>query len=98
MLIWAETVISCAHHMGRNTTMHGHSYKVRVYAKEGIDVQDLQDKVRQVACGLDHTCLNDILSEPSMEEIARFFADRIWGCVRVLVERPLEGVGCEHIP
>lgn len=70
------------HHPGKCSRMHGHSYRVEVavsgtLAASGpstgmvIDFDELSAVVRgEVIDALDHTTLNDLMANPTAEEIA----------------------------
>ncbi len=71
------------HYGGKCERLHGHNYKVRVWAKgqalgEGgmlLDFARLKGALREVLEGLDHGLLNDIAAfddDPSAERIAEF--------------------------
>lgn len=97
--IWAEFVIAVAHSnpkFGR-PELHGHSYRVRVFAPEGGSVEQLQALCQSVKDELDHRNLNNLMAEPTMENIGRAVLGAIPRAHRVLVDRPLEGVGCEVV-
>jgi len=71
------------HYGGKCERLHGHNYKVRVWAKgpalgEGgmlLDFTALKGELRAVLEGLDHSLLNDeaaFQDDPSAERIAEF--------------------------
>lgn len=69
------------HHPGRCKNLHGHNYVLQVTvagksdAKSGmvIDFYDLEDVVQsKVLRELDHRHLNDVIANPTAEEIVRF--------------------------
>lgn len=88
-----------------NTRMHGHSFRVEVAltgtpdAKTGCvaDFEDVDAAINEVRGALDHHFLNDIegLSTPSLENIAKWIADRLHnrfaGLSSVTVRRPTLG-------
>ncbi len=70
-----------SHYKGKCERLHGHNYKVRVWAKgkdldEGgmlLDFGELKGALRKVLEGLDHSLLNDdpyFMNDPSAERIA----------------------------
>jgi len=71
------------HYKGKCERLHGHNYKVRVWAKgaslgEGgmlVDFTEFKAALRAVLDGLDHSLLNDEAAfedDPSAERIAEF--------------------------
>ncbi len=72
--------------------MHGHTYRLRVTVKgerdeEGmvIDFAMLKDVVqKRVLDVLDHSYLNDILTQPSTENVAEW----IWGQLEDVLKTP----------
>jgi len=100
MEVWCEFHISCSHHleeMGRKS-LHGHTWQVRVYANEGPSAEDLRDLCEPIRLELDHKHLNDTLApmSPTMENIARFFAQKLPWATRVSVFRSPEGLGADY--
>ena len=72
-----------SHYRGKCEKLHGHNYKVRLWAKgaeldEGgmlADFSLLKKALKEVLAFLDHSNLNDMevfLNDPSAERIARF--------------------------
>jgi 6-pyruvoyltetrahydropterin/6-carboxytetrahydropterin synthase len=64
--------------------MHGHSYKVAVTVTGEVrpdgmvlDYHDINDVVRPLISKLDHRTLNDIIDNPTCENICMF----IWDCI-----------------
>ena len=67
-------------------TMHGHTYRLRVEVSGdvdehtgwvgGYDYADLKYVWSIIKVDLDHRCLNDILANPTCENIAQYIADR----------------------
>jgi 6-pyruvoyltetrahydropterin/6-carboxytetrahydropterin synthase len=77
-----------SHYHGKCERLHGHNYRVRVYAKgekldEGgmlLDFGSLKSALREVTDGLDHGLLNDLevfRGDPSAERIAAYIFDRL---------------------
>jgi 6-pyruvoyltetrahydropterin/6-carboxytetrahydropterin synthase len=75
-----------SHYHGKCENLHGHNYKVRLWAKgtdldEGgmlADFSQLKKIIRAIASGLDHTNLNDMplfKNDPSAERIAKYIFD-----------------------
>lgn len=93
-MIGARAIFCAGHKLPQHESVHGHSYEVWAYVESGC-VEELQDRLREVCADLDHTMLNDILPEPTMECIARHVGAMITDAVRVVVNRPIEGMCCE---
>ena len=72
-------------------TMHGHTYKLTVYAKGHIDpdmgwimdFSELQNKVKEILKIVDHKVLNNIpgLGNPTCENLTRWLWKEIRECV-----------------
>ena len=93
--IWADTTVSAAHTFNGHQ-LHGHTYLVRVHVRPPADAEELHQALAETRRGVDHTCLNDVLPEPTMEALAQWFADAMsarFGVAEVVVTRP-EGMGC----
>jgi len=77
-----------SHYRGKCENLHGHNYKVRLWAK-GTELDDggmladfslLKKALKEVLAVLDHSNLNDLelfQNDPSAERIAKFIFDRI---------------------
>jgi len=87
-----ESDFAAAHHLshyhGKCERLHGHNYRVRVWARgetlgEGgmlLDFGVLKGALREVLSGLDHSDLNAIpefAGDPSAERIARYIFSRL---------------------
>jgi len=87
-----ETEFSAAHFLshyhGKCEQLHGHNYRVRLWAKglalnEGgmlVDFGVLKDALRRVCWELDHSTLNDnpvFEGDPSAERIARYIFEEV---------------------
>ena len=94
--VCVETDFAAAHFLshygGKCERLHGHNYRVRLWARGGtlgeggmlLDFAVLKDCLRKVSAGLDHTNLNDnavFENDPSAERIARYIFDE---CTRIL--------------
>jgi 6-pyruvoyltetrahydropterin/6-carboxytetrahydropterin synthase len=88
------------HYHGKCERLHGHNYKVRVYAAGGeldeggmlLDFGLLKAALRDVLAPLDHSLLNDLevfKGDPSAERIARHIYD---GLRAALPAAPLKAV------
>jgi len=96
--IWADTTVSAAHTYNGHQ-MHGHTYLVRVHVRTPADAEALYATLAEARRGVDHTCLNDVLPEPTMEALAQWFADAMglhFAVAEVVVTRP-EGMGCRLV-
>ena len=89
MLIRKEFTFDAAHNLvryhGKCEALHGHTYKLAVVLEgitdeEGMimDFTDLSDIVKErVISHLDHSYINDIIEQPTAENIAQWIWDRI---------------------
>jgi 6-pyruvoyl-tetrahydropterin synthase len=84
------TNVECSH---RDTDgrIHGHSYVVEVWTPSGPDLPTLAATVREIAAVVDHSMLEDSIGSPMMEDMARWFLDRVPHATRVIVRRPTLG-------
>ncbi|EHM09655.1 queuosine biosynthesis protein QueD [Thermanaerovibrio velox DSM 12556] len=84
MILKRSFSFDAAHHLprykGRCEALHGHTYRFTVALQgspdhEGMvmDFTELKALVRElVVSRLDHTCLNDLIEQPTAENIARW--------------------------
>lgn len=97
---YVEATFEAAHSLPERlgySAIHGHSYWVRAYFKQGESVLVLKDQVADVIKRLDHVLLNDVLQgEPTMENIAEFIAQQT-DADRVRVWRPSLQCGAEYV-
>lgn len=96
MIISKEFDFSAAHRLvnykGKCENLHGHNYKliVKVFGDPGedgmvIDFAELKDIVKAEAVNaLDHVYINDIIKQPTAENISVW----IWNRLESKVERP----------
>jgi len=96
MVVGARATFCAGHRLPQHQEVHGHSYEVWGYARDGRDVEVLQRDLAAACRLLDHRMLNEIIPDPTMEAIARFVAARVDGLARVVVARPVEGFACEY--
>ena len=79
-----------SHYRGKCENLHGHNYRVRLWAKGGsldedgmlVDFALLKDALRKACNTLDHTNLNDnavFMNDPSAERIARHIFEEVSG-------------------
>ncbi|GMO59865.1 MAG: 6-carboxytetrahydropterin synthase QueD [Termitinemataceae bacterium] len=77
-----------SHYHGKCENLHGHNYRVRLFAQGGtldeggmlVDFGVLKNALKTVIEGLDHTNLNDnpfFLGDPSAERIAHFIFSNV---------------------
>ncbi len=96
MLLRREFTFDAAHNLvhyhGKCEALHGHTYRLAVTLKgvpdsEGmvLDFVELKKIVRErVLSRLDHAYINDIVSQPTAEYIARW----VWNELEQELERP----------
>ncbi|MCD6103388.1 MAG: 6-carboxytetrahydropterin synthase QueD [Thermotogae bacterium] len=94
MLISKEFTFDAAHRLmkykGKCENLHGHTYKLRVTVKgepddEGIVIDFLHLKKvveENVVAYLDHSYLNDILEQPTAENLARWIWEQLFNPLR----------------
>lgn len=83
--------------MGRDT-LHGHSYEVWAYEPAtGQSAEDLQHRVAAACQGIDHCNLDEVwgVGLGTMEEMTDYFKQRLPNVTKVVIHRPVEGLGCE---
>lgn len=97
MLVGARAHFCAGHRLPQHEETHGHSYEVWAYTDQPRDVEGLQAELAAACKTLDHRMLNDVLAEPTMENIARYLSLRVAGLARVRVVRPVEGLACDFI-
>ena len=96
MLLRKEFTFDAAHNLvryhGKCEALHGHTYRIAVIL-EGIpdedgmimDFTELSNIVKErVISRLDHSYINDVIEQPTAENIANW----IWGRLDVYVRRP----------
>ena len=96
MLLRKEFTFDAAHNLvryhGKCEALHGHTYRIAVVLngtldEEGMimDFTELSDIVKdRVVSRLDHSYVNDIIEQPTAENIAHW----IWDRIETLVRRP----------
>ncbi len=91
--------VPAGHKCGR---MHGHTYRV-VIGVEGpvdeetgfvIDFADLKGIVKPYIEDLDHTCLNDLIENPTAENLVLF----LWRALRDFEDLPLSYIEVWETP
>ena len=95
MLLSKEFVFDAAHNLinyhGKCERLHGHTYRLKIILEgqpdsEGMimDFCELSEIVKgKIISRLDHSYINEIISQPSAENIALW----IWGEIEELVKR-----------
>lgn len=94
MLTGAKSWFCGSHQLPEYPAIHGHSYEVWAYTDREMNVESWKDALHAACMVLDHSLLNEIIPVPTMENIARYIAEKI-GAVRVCVIRPVEGFSAE---
>ena len=96
MLLRKEFTFDAAHNLvryhGKCEALHGHTYRIAVVLEgtpdeEGMimDFTDLSDIVKErVVSRLDHSYVNDVIEQPTAENIAHW----IWDQIETRVRRP----------
>ena len=94
MLLRKEFTFDAAHNLvryhGKCEALHGHTYRIAVVLEgipdeEGMimDFTDMSDVVKErVVSRLDHSYINDVIEQPTAENIAHWIWDRIETYVR----------------
>lgn len=89
MYLVKDFYFEAAHHLndykGKCKNVHGHSYKLQltIYGKPAnngmvMDFGDLKKIVEnKVICSLDHANLNDIISQPTVENLCQYIWDKL---------------------
>ncbi len=109
MKIWREFRFEAAHFLPlvpedhKCRRLHGHSYRVRLeveglVGKDGMvaDFADLKRAWESLHTQLDHRCLNDVIDNPTSENLAIWIANQLGleGLVAIAVSET-ETTGCE---
>lgn len=89
--------------------IHGHSYRAEVTIRGTpdpasgmiIDIGELERRLGDIRCALDHKLLNNInsLARPTLENLARYIWDRVQSAgevVRVTVHRDSCNESCSY--
>jgi len=80
------------HYRGKCEALHGHTYRIAVVLEGSLDEEgmimdftELSDIVKErVISRLDHSYINDIIEQPTAENIANW----IWDQIKEYVRRP----------
>lgn len=86
---WVRSQIDSAHSDMWRGGVHGHSYTIWA-CWNGTPLRDARDfkrRLDEATAVLDHRLLDDVLSDTSGENIARFIGNRLKDCIVVTVER-----------
>jgi 6-pyruvoyltetrahydropterin/6-carboxytetrahydropterin synthase len=110
MRVWREFTFEAAHWLPAVPTghkcrrLHGHSYRVEVHvdgpvAADGMVMDFAEIKAAWIPLddALDHRCLNDVITNPTSENLARFIWQQLDlpGLARVVVRETCTS-GCEY--
>ena len=105
--LWTSFTLECSHTLEQPIgipVLHGHSYWVQVFyetsAKNPIPLPMLNGCAELMKNRLDHTHLNDLLTQPTMESLAEYVYTYIQGPrpTKIVVERKSIGVGVIYKP
>lgn len=84
--------------------MHGHSYQITVYIKTDPDkptpLKTLSEFCDFIKSDIDHRYINEVISEPTMENLAVWIYKNIQGPrpTRITVSRPSIGATLNYYP
>jgi 6-pyruvoyltetrahydropterin/6-carboxytetrahydropterin synthase len=108
--IWREYAFEAAHRLPlvpeghKCARMHGHSYRVEMHVEGPVgddgmvlDYAEIDDAFEPLREQLDHACLNDLIDNPTAENLAIWIWD---ACDLPLVEvvvRETERSGCRYV-
>ena len=109
MLLHAQTTIEVSHRVlspvADREQVHGHSYWIRVYVftdvENPVPVEKLKKDLKRISDVIDHSHLNDIVPDGTMESIAVWFAYQFetleYQLKKVSVCRKSMGIGVEYV-
>ena len=106
MKVFKRFTIDAAHRLPDKPELHGHSYKVEAWFEgpvvDGYVIREseLSELVNRVQGKLDHKYLNDVIPNPTSENIAKFLWDEFAATrriVKVVVYRESCEMGVEYI-
>jgi len=96
--------LECAHYDAVRKQLHGHSYLVEIWFESGPDIEMAKTAIGQITDIIDHTCLDESIGGPRMEDIAQWVFDRAslignagMKITKVLVKRPTLGYIVEAV-
>jgi 6-pyruvoyltetrahydropterin/6-carboxytetrahydropterin synthase len=87
--------ISAAHHLsepyaGPCSSPHGHNWRIMIYCRSGTinDAGMIVDfsEIKKIINQLDHTYINNIIPQPTAENIARWVVEKVPCCYKADVE------------
>lgn len=99
-LIYARGIYAVTHSapgMGRDE-LHGHSYEVWAYEPAtGQSAEELQTKVAAACLTIDHKNLDTYwgIGMGTMENMVLYFKRCLPRLAKIVIHRPVEGLGCE---
>jgi len=90
MKLGLKTEFDSAHRLpayaGKCSNLHGHTYEVEMVVEGEVgtdgfvmDFYQLKSILAAVLRDLDHTCLNDMIPNPTAETVAQWICDRLKG-------------------
>jgi queuosine biosynthesis protein QueD len=90
--LYISRKIAAAHYLpeyeGNCSRMHGHTWKIEVWLHGEVQsdgmVVDFRE-VKDVIDELDHKCLNDVLPNPTSENLALYLLEKVPYCRQVRV-------------
>lgn len=108
MRIWRDFTFDAAHWLPlvpedhKCRRMHGHTYRVRIHVMapkrdDGMvmDFAEIGAAWRPLHERLDHRCLNDVIENPTAENLAQWIFDQLPFASNVEVwETPTSGAAC----
>ncbi|HSW97206.1 MAG TPA: 6-carboxytetrahydropterin synthase QueD [Candidatus Saccharimonadales bacterium] len=89
MIVCKEITFDAAHKLenypGKCQNLHGHTYKLQICVKGEvqqnglvIDIKELKECIsKNILAELDHAYLNDIIKQPSIENISMWIWDKL---------------------
>lgn len=90
--------LECAHYDILSRRLHGHSYLVEVWFEAGPNLDVAKLAISEITNLIDHTCLDESVGGPNMEDIAKWVFERVsligtanLKITKVVVKRPTLG-------
>jgi len=92
MKLYVNRKFSAAHHLPRHVgacrNLHGHTWKVEVWLKGEVNTNGMLvdfGEVKAIIDLFDHSNLNDTFENPTAENLALYFHQKIPFCIKVRV-------------